>query len=279
MAAKHAAAVARSNDTHLALVIDRDRTRAAALAEQYGAAAHTSIDAALTCDAAIVASSTPNHREDALPLIASGLPVLVEKPIGASMLEVIEILAASDDIDGVLMCGFVERFNPALAAFAGLAGRRISAVTTQRVGPPPTRTHSSVVDDVLLHDLDLVLRLVDDQAPVTVRLHAHDWPAGAPWPESASVDLTFAGGATASLRASRAATTRVRTIGVRAGSTTRSADLLAAPGDPLRAQLAHLLDLTRYGTPSERAAERAGILPAHELADRIGSEIGSACVQ
>jgi predicted dehydrogenase len=279
MAAKHAAVVVASKTARKVVVIDRDPHRAAYLAGQHGAAAASGLDAALDCDAAIIATSTPNHRHAAMMLLAAGVPVLVEKPLASTLPEVQELTAVAERLDSVLMCGFVERFNPGLNPIIRLARRAITSVQTVRVGPPPGRVHSSVVDDVLLHDLDLVLRLFGKDQLMELDAQADHWDEGAPWPETVHCRLVFASGATATMHASRVAADRRRRFTATSGSTSRSADLAEAVGNPLAAQFERLVELIRFGTSGDRAAERASILPAHELADRIGSTIGvTSCI-
>jgi predicted dehydrogenase len=279
MATQHAAVVAASRTARAVVVIDGDPDRAASLAGRHGVAVASDLDAALDCDAAIIATSTPDHRDAAMMLLAAGVPVLVEKPLASTLPEVQELTAVAECRDGVLMCGFVERFNPGLDPIFRLDRTAITTVQTVRVGPPPGRVHSSVVDDVLLHDLDLVLRLFGDDRLMELDAHADHWAEGAPWPETVHCRLEFASGATATMHASRVATDRRRWFTATSGSTSCSADLGDAVGNPLAAQFERLVELIRFGTPADRAAERAGINPAHELADRIGSTIGvtSAC--
>jgi len=277
MGTKHASVVARASDARLALVIDRDLEHAVTLAREHGAAATRRLEAAMHCDAAIVATATPNHREVAMTLIEAGLPVLVEKPLASTSADVEDLIAAADRLDRILMCGFVERFNPRLDPIFALAQHGVTSLEALRVGPLPRRVHSSVVDDVLLHDLDLVLRLMGDDPVTALDAQADDWDAGAPWPETVRCQLGFASGATATLHASRVAAERQRVFTATRGAVSHRADLADAVGNPLARQLARLLALTRRSTACDRAAERAGIMPAHALADRVRDLIGATC--
>jgi predicted dehydrogenase len=100
-------------------------------------------------DFAIVATPSSTHREVAEPLLARGVPCLVEKPL-AHTLEDARTLAAYR----TLMVGHVERFNPALDP---VRGARPRFVQCERLAPFPARgTDVSVIDDLMVHDLDLV---------------------------------------------------------------------------------------------------------------------------
>ena len=276
MASRHAAAVVAAPNAHLEVVIDGDQGRADGVAKRSGARRASRLDAALTCDVAIVANATSDHHAAAMQLIEAGIPVLVEKPLAASTSEVRHLVDLANRLDRILMCGFVERFNDRLQPILDLAdssSEPIRTIRTIRVSPPPPRTHSGVIDDVLLHDLDLVLRLLGHDTVVDVTSHTDQWPPGAPWPESVRCHLTFAGGTDVHMEASRVADRRRRRICAATGSRVETVDLVDPPGNPLAAQLGHLLDLVSNGTAAARAAERNGILPAHELSERIGDQL------
>jgi predicted dehydrogenase len=274
MAAKHAAIVNADPSACLMLVVDRHLGRARWLGDQFGAASSSDLDEAMAADAVIVATSTPSHRDAALRFIAAGVPVLVEKPLSATLADAQEMVATAHHVDGVLMCGFVERFNPQLGPIVEHARRGITAFEMIRVGRPVGPAQSSVIDDVLIHDLDLVLRLVGQRDLSEVTASADDWVDGAPWPETARCELRFADGTTASMLASRVAAFHERSFVATNVAGTRRVDLDRPGGNPLAEQLKHFAHLVKRGGAEERLAERRGILPAHELADQLGALIG-----
>ncbi len=103
-------------------------------------------------DAAVVAVPAAQHFEVALPLLQAGLPTLVEKPLAAE-LEQARVLAAFPR----LCVNHLERFNPAMAALPG----QVHHISAQRMAPYMDRgTDVDVVLDLMIHDLDLVLRLL-----------------------------------------------------------------------------------------------------------------------
>jgi hypothetical protein len=99
-------------------------------------------------------------REVALPLMAAGVHVLVEKPMTRSLDEADQLLAAADAPGVVLAVGHTERFNPAVeAARPHLHEPRF--IEVHRLGTFPERSLDiDVVFDLMIHDLDLVLDLV-----------------------------------------------------------------------------------------------------------------------
>jgi predicted dehydrogenase len=106
-------------------------------------------------DAAIIASPTSTHAAVALPLLARGIPCLIEKPLAATLEE-----ARSLAEYGHVMVGHVERFNPAYGVLAGVDARFVQA---ERVGRFTARgTDVDVILDLMIHDLDLFLHLTGE---------------------------------------------------------------------------------------------------------------------
>lgn len=103
-------------------------------------------------DAAVVAVPTRLHAEVALPLLARGVPVLVEKPLAATVAEA-RALAAHPS----LFVGHVERFNPALRALDGAEVRFVQAERLSAWGAG-RGTDVDVLLDLMIHDLDLFLQ-------------------------------------------------------------------------------------------------------------------------
>ena len=106
------------------------------------------------------------HREVALAAIESGVAVLVEKPIAATLEEGRAIAKAAEDAGVPLMVGHVERFNPAVLEVkrrlaAGELGR-VYQVYARRVGPFPQRIRDvGVVHDLAPHDIDVMFFLLE----------------------------------------------------------------------------------------------------------------------
>ena len=104
-----------------------------------------------------------------MAIIEAGLPLLVEKPIADTLAHVEEIIDASRARDTVLMCGLLERFNPAVRTAAEIA-RQPLHIATVRHSPYAERIRTGVASDLLIHDIDLVVRLMGE-APATLTGH------------------------------------------------------------------------------------------------------------
>jgi predicted dehydrogenase len=151
-------------------------------------------------DAAIIATPTRFHCDVALDLLQRGVPLLVEKPIAASVAEAEEMVLAARRQKVVLQVGHIERFNPAFVAATSRIShpRYIEAVRAS--GFTGRSTDIGVVHDLMIHDIDLVLSLVD--APL-VRVDAIGVPVLGEKEDAAQARLEFADGCVANLSASR----------------------------------------------------------------------------
>jgi predicted dehydrogenase len=108
----------------------------------------------IDADFAIVATPTETHVELAGELLATGMPVLVEKPLATS----VETAQALAEMPG-LGVGHIERFNPALVPVAGVQPRFVEC---KRLSPFPNGrgTDVDVISDLMVHDVDLARQFV-----------------------------------------------------------------------------------------------------------------------
>jgi predicted dehydrogenase len=203
----HARILSTLPGVHLVGIFDRNRERA----EEIAAAANTGVLADLSgdFDAVTIAVPTESHVAVAMPLVERGIPVLIEKPLARSVPEADALIALAASKGVVLAVGHTERFNPAVeAARAHLKAPRF--VEVHRLGTFPERSLDiDVVFDLMIHDLDIVLSIVD--APVT-SIDAVGVPVLTPKIDIANVRLRFANGCIANLTASRISRERVRKI-------------------------------------------------------------------
>jgi predicted dehydrogenase len=292
MGAHHARVLSGIDGVRLAGIEDKHPERAAALAQQHGARVFADLDAVIAgCDAAVVASSSPSHREVGRALLDAGIPCLIEKPLALSEADCLDLIAAAARRGTVLAVGHVERFNPATTAlFAAIAGWQPRTIETRRFNPASGRiADTSVVSDLMVHDLDIVLAIMG-AAPreVVAAGTVRDAAAGA---DHAVATLTFAGGAVASCAASRVTPTRVRDLVLSGDRGRVTVDYLtrrvsvAPPGgaaepvavaqhDALTTELCGFLDTVRGGGPRQsHCVDGATALAAMRVAWTIEHQI------
>ncbi|HEY2414444.1 MAG TPA: Gfo/Idh/MocA family oxidoreductase [Pirellulaceae bacterium] len=153
-------------------------------------------------DAAIVAVPTQFHHRVASDLLQHGIHVFVEKPITLNIADADDLIAQAAKRRLTLQVGHVERFNPAFTAAVPHLHepKYIDAV---RSGPYTCRsTDVGVVLDLLIHDIDIALSLVDDEV---TSIDAVGAPVIGPNEDWAQARLTFGNGCVANLFASRVA--------------------------------------------------------------------------
>ena len=199
-------------DIELAGVVDVDRERAAAAAAHYGTRAFTDHrDLLGQVDLVSVAVPTEQHGAVAADFLESGVGVLVEKPIAPSLEEARELFALARRRGAVLHVGHVERFNGAVQELKKIVERPI-LVESRRLGPfAPRVQKDTVVMDLMIHDLDIVLGLVDSPAR---RLTAMGSCVHSPVTDVATVQIGFESGTIAIITASRATEEKIRTLAV-----------------------------------------------------------------
>ncbi|MUH51250.1 MAG: gfo/Idh/MocA family oxidoreductase [Actinobacteria bacterium] len=298
MGSLHARVVKSGDATDLAWVAEPDQVRGAQLAQRHGTQWLPEPDLD-SVDAVIVAAPTQFHHAIALQVIGAGKPLLLEKPLADNLAHTRELIDLAEARGSILMCGLLERFSPAVRTACEIAKAPLH-VSTVRHSPYAERIRTGVAGDLLIHDVDLVLRLIGGM-PTSASCHfGHFEPRSAPDSEDvADAILQFGGGQIASLSASRVAQHKVRTLTISELERVIEVDLLRQVitvyrhvqanefdedagysqqtiidipvmrylGEPLQLQLQHFVSLI-HGT-ADAHAERAGILSPHVVIDQL----------
>jgi predicted dehydrogenase len=208
----HARVYAELWDVDLVGIVDVDPARAAAVAAQYEAAAFTDHrDLIGRVDVVSVAVPTEHHFDVARDLLEAGVSVLVEKPMTPGLDEARELYAIARRTGVALEVGHVERFNGAVQELRKIVDRPI-LIESRRLGPFVARVRKdTVVMDLMIHDLDIVLALVE--APAT-RIAAFGATVHSETTDVATVQIAFASGTVATIAASRATEEKIRTLAI-----------------------------------------------------------------
>lgn len=212
MGSYHVAAISELMDVRLAAVADLDADRARQVADPYGAeACFEPADLIGRVDAVVVAVPTAMHHPVSRMFLDNGIHVLVEKPICPTMEEGRDLYEVATKNGLVLHIGHVERFNGAVQELGNIV-RSPLLIECRRLGPfTPRVREDGVVLDLMIHDLDIVLRLVNEEP---VSLEAVGASILSDRDDIASVQMRFAGGCVAGLTASRVTQNKIRTLAV-----------------------------------------------------------------
>ena len=224
----HVRLLAENPLADLSAVAELNEESRTAAAEQYGVPGFADFRELLgLVDAVSVVVPTQHHLEVAGFFLENGVDVLVEKPIAPSVAEGEAMVALARAGGRILQVGHVERFNRALAAI-----RDIEVVPryieSNRLAPFSFRSVDiGVVLDLMIHDLDLVLAMVD--SPI-VSVESFGGAVFTPAEDMASAILRFENGAVAHLTASRVAHNSLRRMRIFSKDCYASLDFQAGKG-------------------------------------------------
>ena len=209
---KHHLRLLHGLDCQLVGVSDPSEEARAFAQDKYGVAAVADYrELKGQVDAVSIVVPTKLHREVGSFFLEHGIDVLVEKPIARTAEDGQALVDLARRHDRILQVGHVERFNPALRGIESI-GKSARYIESHRLAPFTFRsTDIGVVLDLMIHDLDLVLALV--QSPIK-SVEAFGGAVFTPAEDMASAIIKFDNGAVAHLTANRVALKPLRKMRV-----------------------------------------------------------------
>ena len=197
----HAEKYAALPDCELVAVVDVNEEAARSVAEKYGAKALNHYQSLLgEVDAVSIVVPTTLHHAVARDFLQAGAHVLVEKPIAVTVEEADDLIQIAKDNDRILQVGHLERFNPAVRGLENLQDKPLF-IESHRLSPfNPRANDVSVVLDLMIHDIDIILALVDSEIE---RVDASGTAVLTQGTDIANARLTFKNGCVANVTASR----------------------------------------------------------------------------
>ncbi len=162
----HARVLSLLRDADLVGVADPDESRGKLAVEQFQCEWFKDYhDLISKVDAICIAVPTLLHHKVGLDCLKAGVNVLIEKPIAATELEAKSLINASKISNCLLQVGHIERFNPAFRELNKIVQNEdIVVLEARRHSPHADRANDvSVVMDLMIHDIDLVLELVNSK--------------------------------------------------------------------------------------------------------------------
>jgi predicted dehydrogenase len=160
-------------------------------------------------DCAIIATPTVHHFDVAQELLKAGKHLLIEKPITLELAQANDLIALAEANELILQVGHVERFNPAFSAVATHVSTPLFIDAVRTTNYSFRSTDIGVTLDLMIHDIDLVLSLVD--SPIAA-IDAVGSVVIGPHEDIANARLTFENGTFANLTASRVNSEPQRTM-------------------------------------------------------------------
>jgi predicted dehydrogenase len=194
----------------LAGVCDIDKQRLNEVAGSLGAEAYSDYRQLFDkVDAVSVAVPTKLHHRIAADFLQQGIHALVEKPFTTNLKEADSLIKIAKKNKLILQVGHIERFNSAFAATQKLI-QNPKFIECHRLSPFPNRSLDiGVVLDLMIHDIDIVLGLVD--SPLK-KIEAVGVPVLTAFEDIANARLNFKNGCVCNLTVSRVSDEWMRKI-------------------------------------------------------------------
>jgi predicted dehydrogenase len=154
----------------------------------------------LKCDALFVCSNTPSHYEMVKLCLINNKHVFVEKPITTTLEEALELVKLTEKNNLIGQVGHVERFNPAITSVLDIIDKPKFIECHRLAEFNPRGNDVSVVLDLMIHDIDIVLKVIDSNIK---NVSANGVAVISDSPDITNARVEFENGAVANFTASR----------------------------------------------------------------------------
>jgi predicted dehydrogenase len=294
MGQHHARVYSELPETELLGVTDTDSHRAREVAAEHGTTAMTKADLLAEIDVVSIAVPTRYHADTVEECIDAGVDVLVEKPFVDDHDRGRMLADAARRAGVTLQVGHIERFNPAIQILEDIVpDLDIVSIDIDRLGPPLARQNEdNVILDLMIHDVDILLSLVEESIASLSAVARDD--------RHCTAQFEFDNGTVSTVTASRLTQEKVRTLSITAESCRVNVDMISQTveihrrslpeyiesdgdiryrhesvverpmvenGEPLKAELRSFVAAARDGTEPVVTAEDA--LAVLEVVERI----------
>lgn len=191
---------------------DASLERRLEIAERFGVPPANSLEELLDeVDALVIAVPTVYHYDAAIQALRLGKHVLVEKPMCTTVDQARELVETAEANNLVFQVGHVERFNGAVLELNKIVDRPL-LIESRRLAPFNPRIQDvGVVLDLMIHDIDIVLNLVNDNVK---SVHARGASALTAHEDIAVAVIQFENGCVANLTASRVTQAKIRRLNI-----------------------------------------------------------------
>ena len=198
----HAEKYAAMDNVRLVGVADIDRSRAEDIAARLGSQSFTDYrDLLRRVDAVSIVVPTESHFKIGLEFLNHDTDVLIEKPMTTTLEQADELIDVAESRGRILQIGHLERFNPAVLALKDIITHPMF-IEAHRLSIFKDRsTDVSVVLDLMIHDIDIILNIVNSEIK---SIHAAGAPVICEHADIANVRLQFESGCVAVYEAAAA---------------------------------------------------------------------------
>jgi predicted dehydrogenase len=169
--------------------------------KEFGITRFDSIESLLeVVDAVDIVTPTITHYDCASKAIKKSKHIFIEKPVTNTIDEAKSLIGLSKEANVKVQVGHVERFNPAFIAARKYCSSPMFIETHRLAQFNPGGTDVSVVLDLMIHDIDIILSVVNSNIK---RISANGVAVVSDSPDIANARIEFDNGCVANLTASR----------------------------------------------------------------------------
>jgi predicted dehydrogenase len=225
MGQHHARILAGNPQVKLVAVVDAKSSTSRKIARQYNCEEYkhyTRLFDRSPVDAVVIAVPTVMHYEVASQFLERGIHCMIEKPITSTVEDAERLIALAEEKGCVLQVGHIERYNAAVRKLSEILTKP-AFIECHRLGPSARITDVGVVLDLMIHDIDIILQLVN--SPI-VSMDAVGVNVLTDFEDIANVRMKFESGCTANLTVSRVSPKPQRKIRIFQKDTYVSLDLM-----------------------------------------------------
>lgn len=211
---------------------DNNANQADAIQKEFGVEKYKDAESLMDAvDVIDIVSPTESHFEYAKQSLLKGKHVFIEKPVTSSVAQAEALIQIATQKGLKVQVGHVERFNPAFLAAKDFLDKPLFIEAHRLAKFNPRETSVSVVLDLMIHDIDIVLSIVNSAVAnisasgVAVVSESHD---------ITNARIAFENGAVANLTASRVSLKNMRKTRVFQKNAYVSIDFLTKEAEVVR---------------------------------------------
>ena len=261
-------------------IFEPNRRRAKEISSLYNCRCFDSIEAlGEACNGVSVVVPTDKHLEVALPLLAQGCHLLIEKPLCKNSVEAEQIVTAAKTHNCFVQVGHIEHFNPVMNFLEEVVVDP-RFITADRLAPFNRRgTEVGVATDLMIHDIGIILKLV--KSPIK-KIEAVGVNILTETEDIANARISFENGCVANLNSSRVSQKKLREIRIFQPNAYLSLDFMNQKG--------HLIKKRRFTLKKEKIPiEKAEPLKlelqaflntiSHRIQPKVGADFGKSALE
>ena len=188
--------------------VDIDNENATNVAKEYKIERYETVEKLIAAvDIVDIVVPTNDHYKICIEAIRKGKHVFVEKPLAHTMDEAKSLVSMVKEAGVKMQVGHVERFNPAYLAIKQIPLNPMFIEVHRLAQFNPRGTEVSVILDLMIHDIDIILSLVNSSVKA---IHASGVAVMTDTPDIANVRIEFNNGCVANLTSSRISMKKMR---------------------------------------------------------------------